>query len=213
MSDAIGTLRQSDNRRFQRVAVNLLGRFMLSDRREYPCQVTDMSPGGAALVTPVAGELDERVVVYVDHVGRLEGKISRIYEGGFAIDIVASERKREKLADQLTWLANRKEFGTLEDRRHDRLIPERPQSHITLPDGRSYNCVVIDMSLSGAAVAMEVRPALGTNVVLGKMRAKIIRHLENGVAVEFLDTQDTVALADHFGIKDLNDRRRDSMSA
>ena len=62
-----------ERRRFQRVRVNLLGRYMLPDRREFPCQVTDMSPGGMALVAPVAAELRERVIAYVDHIGRLEG--------------------------------------------------------------------------------------------------------------------------------------------
>jgi len=32
--------------------VNLLGRYMLADRREFPCQVVDMSPGGTALIAP-----------------------------------------------------------------------------------------------------------------------------------------------------------------
>ena len=36
-----------ERRRFQRVRVNLLGRYMLADRREFPCQVLDMSPGAA----------------------------------------------------------------------------------------------------------------------------------------------------------------------
>ena len=35
-----------EKRRFQRLPVNLLGRYMLADRREFPCQVLDMSPGG-----------------------------------------------------------------------------------------------------------------------------------------------------------------------
>jgi hypothetical protein len=33
-----------ERRRHQRVRVNLLGRYMLPDRREYPCQVSNMSP-------------------------------------------------------------------------------------------------------------------------------------------------------------------------
>ena len=37
-----------ERRRFQRVRVNLLGRYMLADRREFPCQVANMSPGGMA---------------------------------------------------------------------------------------------------------------------------------------------------------------------
>ncbi|HXX07680.1 MAG TPA: PilZ domain-containing protein, partial [Pseudolabrys sp.] len=43
-----------ERRRHQRVRVNLLGRYMLADRREFPCQVVNMSPGGMALIAPIA---------------------------------------------------------------------------------------------------------------------------------------------------------------
>ena len=82
-----------ERRRHQRVRVNLLGRYMLADRREFPCQVINMSPGGMALVAPVAGEVGERVVAYVDHVGRLEGKIARQFLNGFAMTIGATPRR------------------------------------------------------------------------------------------------------------------------
>ena len=100
-----------ERRRFQRVRVNLLGRYMLTDRREYPCQVVNMSPGGMALIAPVCGQVAERVIAYVDHVGRLEGVIARHFENGFAMTIAATSRKRDKLAAQLTWLANRHILG------------------------------------------------------------------------------------------------------
>ena len=51
-----------ERRRHQRVKVNLLGRYMLADRRDFPCQVVDMSPGGMALITPVVGAPGERVI-------------------------------------------------------------------------------------------------------------------------------------------------------
>jgi PilZ domain-containing protein len=44
-----------ERRRHQRVRVNLLGRYMLADRREFPCQVINMSPGGMALIAPISG--------------------------------------------------------------------------------------------------------------------------------------------------------------
>src|SRR5690606_10655510 len=69
-----------ERRRFQRVDVNLLGRYMLSNRQEYPCQVVDMSPGGMALIAPVSAQVGERVIAYIDHVGRLEGVASRLFE-------------------------------------------------------------------------------------------------------------------------------------
>src|SRR5476651_1143494 len=89
-----------ERRRFQRVAVNLLGRYMLADRREFPCQVSNMSPGGMALIAPVAGQTGERVIAYVDHVGRLEGLIARQFQNGFAMTVSATKNKRDKLAAQ-----------------------------------------------------------------------------------------------------------------
>src|SRR5258708_27482491 len=148
-----------EGRRFQRVHVNLLGRYMLSDRREYPCQVTDMSPGGMALIAPVAGKAGERVIAYVDHVGRLEGVITRQFENGFAMTIAATTRKRDKLAAQLTWLANRGILGLPEDRRHGRIIPRNPMARLILPNGVNLSCRVIDISQSGAAVKNAPRPA------------------------------------------------------
>src|SRR5271170_8223255 len=90
----------SENRRYQRVKVNLLGRYMLEDRREFPCQVVNMSPGGMALIAPVGGVAGERVIAYVDHLGRLEGRIARPFQNGFAMTISATARKRDKLAAQ-----------------------------------------------------------------------------------------------------------------
>src|SRR5208282_3654023 len=74
-----------DRRRHQRVPVNLLGRYMLADRREFPCQVVNMSPGGMALIAPVSGVAGERVIAYVDHLSRLEGRIARLLPNGFAM--------------------------------------------------------------------------------------------------------------------------------
>jgi hypothetical protein len=83
-----------------------------------------------------------------------------------------------------------------EDRRHERVEPRNPYSRIKLPDGRTYACRVIDMSISGAAVAMQVRPALGTEVTLGRMRARVVRHFPEGVAVQFSDVQDPQQLVE-----------------
>ena len=186
----LDVLPQADERRrFQRVRVNLLGRYMLADRREYPCQVQDMSPGGMALVAPVAGKAGERVVAYIDHLGRLEGTIVRVYPNGFAMTIAATARKRDKLAAQLTWLANRHILGLPEDRRHERIIPRNPRTTMVMPNGISVTCRIVDMSLSGAAVASETKPPVGALIWLGKTQARVVRAGEEGFAVEFTRLQ------------------------
>jgi hypothetical protein len=180
-----------ERRRHQRVKVNLLGRYMLADRREFPCQVVNMSPGGIALVAPVSGDPGERVIAYVDHLGRLEGKIARLLDTGFAMTVEATLRKRDKLAAQLTWLANRNILNLPEDRRHGRFIPRKAMARLILPNGNNVTCRIIDLSESGAAVAIspELRPVVGAMVTIGKATGRVVRHIEDGFAVEFTRLQ------------------------
>ena len=178
-----------DRRRHQRVRVNLLGRYMLADRREFPCQVVDMSPGGMALIAPVTGAPGERVIAYVDHLGRLEGSIARLFQNGFAMTISATARKRDKLAAQLTWLANRHLLASPEDRRHGRRAPRNPMGRVILPNGVNLTCRIIDVSESGAGIATDQRPPIGSLVTLGKVQGRVVRHLEEGFAIEFTRLQ------------------------
>ena len=180
-----------ERRRHQRVRVNLLGRYMLADRREFPCQVVNMSPGGIALIAPVGGEIGDRVIAYVDHLGRLEGQIARQLQNGFAMTISATLRKRDKLAAQLTWLANRQILNLPEDRRHGRFAPRNAMARLVLPNGTNVACRVIDLSQSGAAIGIspELRPPVGVVVTIGKTQGRVVRHIEDGFAIEFMRLQ------------------------
>ena len=185
---------RAESNKYQRVKVSVLGRYMLADRREFPCQVLEMSPGDAVVIAPVAGVVGEKVIAYIDHIGRIEGTILNQMDGGFLMDIAASPRKRDKMAAQLTWLANKDILNLPEDRRHERVVPDIRHSTVVLDDGRRYNCKIIDISLSGAAVELDVRPAMGTPVTLGRMRARVVRHFQNGVGVEFTSAQEMLTV-------------------
>jgi hypothetical protein len=50
-------------------------------------------------------------------------------------------------------------------------------------------CRIIDMSLSGAAIAAENRPPLKSMILLGKVQARVVRNLEEGFALEFVHEQ------------------------
>jgi hypothetical protein len=188
-----------ERRRHQRVRVNLLGRYMLADRREFPCQVINMSPGGMALIAPVSGNVGERVIAYVDHLGRLEGTIARTFNNGFAMTVAATARKRDKLAAQLTWLANRSILNLPEDRRHGRIVPRNPSARVTLASGAVVNVRIIDISLSGAGIATLQRPDVGSQITLGKIPGRVVRHLEEGFAMEFTRLQHPDSLEDNAG--------------
>jgi hypothetical protein len=178
--------RALERRRHQRVRVVLLGRFMLENHQEYPCQSMNISPGGIALLAPVQGHVGERVVIYLEHLGRLEGAIVRHFELGFAVSMSATRRKQDKLADQLTWLANRHELGLPEDRRHERITPRNASSVVRLMNGKTAAARIIDISMSGAAINVGIPIAIGTSVTLGSTPGRVVRHFGSGIGIEFL---------------------------
>ena len=207
MSNALHTLKElavlgahpaTDQRRHRRVALALLGRFMRANRHEYPCRLNDISVGGAAINSPIEVEVGERIVVYFDHLGGLEGHVVRLFEGGFAMQFKITGHKREKLAAQLTWLINRDALTNTDQRRHDRIPVEDRTKCVVLDSGETLACDVADVSISGASLNMAVRPAVGTILTLGRLRARVVRHHEHGIGVQFIDIQEPEALRRHF---------------
>lgn len=188
-----------DRRRHKRCAVSLLGRFMRANKQEFPCRLNDISVGGASFMSPVEVEMGERIVAYLDEIGGIEGQVVRIFEGGFAISLKASQHKREKLANQITWLVNKEQLGGAFGRRHQRIAVVNKTSTLKLADGSSVDCRVLDVSLSGASIGTDARPAIGEIVMFGKLRCKVMRYHDRGIGVQFLDIPDPEALRRYFG--------------
>lgn len=188
----------TEKRDFQRVQVKVYGRYMLEDRSEYPCQIINMSPGDVALRTEHKGDLGEKVIAYLEYIGRIEGVVTRLLPDGFAMAILASDRKRDKLATKLTWLVDRHRLGLPEERRHERMVPRNPMSTLRLTEDEQYHCRIIDLSVSGAAIEIVIRPAIGTMVTLSNISGRVVRHFDEGIAIQFSVVQRQEALAAEF---------------
>ena len=187
-----------DRRKYRRVPVKLSGRFMTQDEQEYPCEVFNMSAGGMALRAPVNCLRGERIVAYLEHLGRLEGTVARTFEGGFAVELSCSAQKRERIANVLAWYANQETLGAVE-RRHERFEPRIAAQKMIMPNGDVHDCHVIDVSLSGASVATSTKPPMDSVVVLGRLRCRVVRHHSRGIGIQFAEVQDPDSLARTFG--------------
>ncbi len=189
----------SDRRRHKRIAVDLAGRFMREDKQEYDCKLIDISAGGAAVTSSVVPPHGERIVASFDRIGMVEGTVVREVAGGFAFRVIATKHKREKLIAQLVWLANRDELDTSEGRQHERITPPNSLATLQIGDEPAQTCRLVDISISGASVATHLRPPVGTEVMLGRLRARVVRHHTRGFGVQFIDMQNPAALRKYFG--------------
>lgn len=171
-----------------RVKIEIGGRFMLEDRSEHGGTAIDASIKALGIRSDAVVRIGERVVGYFDTIGRIEGTVERLAQDGFVVELATTLRKRDKLAAQLIWLANRDQLGLPEDRRHDRIVPRDPRIMVrNLSNGLAPTIAghVIDVSLSGARVSVSGEFQKGDDLMLGTTPARVVRVFDGGVAVEF----------------------------
>jgi hypothetical protein len=179
----------------------LAGRYMLSskrdilgNRREFACRALNMSAVNMLLACPVAAPIGERVITHIDQFGKLEGKITRLMDRGFVMSLGGSREEQAKRAAKLAWLEDHKNHDVHDVRKHGRIVPRIPYSTLVLPDGQTMTCLVIDMSVSGAAVSADIQPEIGLPLALGSVVGRVRRRFAEGFAIEFMETQDLETL-------------------
>jgi hypothetical protein len=169
---------------------SLFGRFMLPDMSEHPCQVLGLTVDGATFLSDHVPPAGLPVVAYLEEIGRVEALTGEPVDGGFKILFTLKGARLEKLEARIKWLNQKHKGSEADGRRHARFEPRDSRSQLTLPDGRVYTCEVLDISVSGAGIKVEVMPSIGTFVMLGKMRGRVVRYLEHGLAIEFASQLD-----------------------
>ena len=180
------SLPHEDRRRHLRREIELAVRVVLPGGREARGQLCDVSAGGARVRLRAAGvSLGDRIALYVDRLGRIEGSVARLESEGFAVSFSRRSARLKRLADSLTWIVN---CPPERDRRGARRFAKDEPARIELSCGRKLACRILDVSTTGASIGMaeEERPAIGTEVAVGVMRARVVRHHAEGVGVAFL---------------------------
>ncbi len=61
----------------------------------------------------------------------------------------------------------------------------RGTTQIVLGNGQVFDCRVVNLSLTGAALQLEVQPPIGERVRVGRTEGRVVRHTKDGIAVEF----------------------------
>lgn len=189
--------------KFRSVDVNLPGRFMRADRSEFDCVAYIMSAGEVSIQTPTITVAGERIVAYLETVGRVAGQVTAITQHGFVMSIVAPSKHRDKLADKLTWLHNLNKSGINDDRDQKRFTPVHDKCEISVVTGEVYQCRLIDMSSGGMAVNVDLKAPVGSLVKFEDASAVVVRNFQGGIALEFVDKPSKGVINKYFMRDDL----------
>jgi len=172
-----------ERRRYARVDLPLKARFLSENGEERPCLVINVSAGGALLRAALPPKEGESVVLYIDDVGRFEGRVVRSTPNEFAVDYRGRRSKTRRTADALTLTLNNR--SSWSSARAAPRIKTDARAVVRLENGEVRFCSIMDISLTGASIEIDPRPPLGAEITLGKMTAKVVRRHERGVGVVF----------------------------
>jgi hypothetical protein len=175
-----------DRRRHRRVQWSVRVRGLTGEGEEFQATTVDVGAGGLRINLARPLSEGERLVLYIDEIGRVEGVVARVLrEVGYAIEFRVPPRKRDKIADQLTWLINRDKLGLTDERESERRVGGG-MVIATFSDGVSVSCTVADVSIFGVALKTGgPRPMIGDRVTVGERSGTCVRYIEGGFAVDF----------------------------
>lgn len=182
--------RHDDRRRSPRTHVSVDGRLMTPQGEEFTCAVKDISLVGIALSTQAHVNMDDKVIIYLNDLGRFEGKVVRMIEDGFCVEIHLVTPRRERVAERIRWLyENDRLPAASKARQFPRITPKETglgaASRLILANGERTECRVLDMSLSGAHLKTDLRPPINSKVQVGRMTGRVVRHTSEGIGVHF----------------------------
>ena len=183
---SIRRVEAADRRRHRRVQWSVRVRGLTGEGEEFTCTTVDVCAGGLRINLARPLSKGENLVLYIDGIGRVEGVVARVLnEIGYAVQFNVPPRKRDKIADQLTWLINKDRLGLSDEREAERR-PGGGQIVAIYGKGVSLACAVADVSIFGVALRTAgPRPMIGDRVQIGERAGTCVRYIEGGFAVDF----------------------------
>ena len=182
----------AERREDVRIIVSIAARVSFPDGgagRWLACHAVNLSPHAIAFASASPGKVGDRVIAYIEQLGQFEGRIVRLLTGGFVMTISANEQYKENLARKIEWLEKHKNFDISDRRSGRRIVPTDPYTQITTSDGRRENCVILDISVSGAAIAAKTLAKIGDVIAVGTVIGRVVRRFKGGFAVKFFEPQ------------------------
>ncbi len=167
--------------------VRLPGRFLIQGLEEAQCLLISVAGQDAIVST---GEIrgtprTDRIVLYLDLIGRLEGAATWLGHNQLSVRIAAPAAKLVRLRQQFALLAGMPPQDRENLRGHRRIRLDAPDVNLALPGDENVMVRVKDVSRSGAAVQTDLVPVIGEAVTLGSTRGRVVRILDDGFAMQF----------------------------
>ena len=172
-----------ERRTWRRYKVPVAGRLFGVMTSAVDCEVLDLSPGGARIQLPHMVP-EGSATLYIDRIGRIESEICGQEPGEVRLRFACSEARRQSISEVLGQMLQGGVAQITRLRRQNRI----PLSNFYLvrDNGMIVICDALNISQRGLSLRSKVQLPIGEIALLGQSRVRVVRHHEEGMAVEYI---------------------------
>ena len=147
-------------------------------------------------------------ILYIEHLGRVAVMERRSEDGILGFEFSCTDRKRWELGMAIAQYLTSGITQLTRQRRQERLTVS--DICIARPNGEFLYCQAMDISSSGMLLKTKLLLPIGERIGVQGMPARVVRHHESGIAIEFVPTGPSTIVnfpdspcADHEGPPDM----------
>lgn len=156
----------------------------------FACRLRAIASDSFRVIAPVIPPLREAIWAEFGSFGMLAGDVTRQHDDGFEVTLRHDDAERLALNMSITSFSEKLWTTSTDRRAGERIMPRNPRTVIYRPDNWSQPCLIVDYSVSGAAVSAAFQPAVGEMVTIGQVSGEVVRLFDFGFAVQFIDQHD-----------------------
>lgn len=184
--------RRKHYRRFLETPV----RFMTDDGGEFDGCLLDISLSGLKIRSETPPAIQQDIVLYINRIGRFEGRVVRCEGTEFALEMRMSDQKLLRLEEAIQQFleeeaqdaAYPERRGDISDRRaHSRCIPCIDEIEARTSGGNQFKCFIASISLDGVEIVTKAKLTVGQSIIVGNVDGVVMRKTERGYAIRRVD--------------------------
>ncbi|GJE63647.1 hypothetical protein LNAOJCKE_0844 [Methylorubrum aminovorans] len=145
----------------------------------------DVSREGISFRSAAEPALDEQITCSIRYIGQVDARVVRTDDRLFLVRLKASRQRAAEVARTLLALSREQERTLQPARAHPRISPDRKDVLVTLEDGRVLPGRLINVSASGAALALDHTLSAGASITIGSTAAQVVRIFRDGIGAAF----------------------------
>ncbi len=170
-------------RTWRRYKVPVAGKLFGISTSAVDCEVLDLSSGGARI--QLAQQVPEGpVTLYIDRIGRIEAEVAGQEGGEVRLRFICSEARRHSISEVVGQMLQGGVAQITRLRRQNRI----PLSNFYLvrDNGMIVPCDALNISQRGMSLRAKVMLPVGELATVGQSRVRVVRHHDDGFAVEYI---------------------------